>query len=250
MRSLMCAAALALAGCGLVGSNGIGVDYSFDPNDFVLNLGSTATGSLPMVPCTVGAMPDPCAQVPPPATPDGSATMFCDATTSTCSARVELRKILPIDLRNARTPLPSEAVQFGINFVEIKKIDYWVDVGKNTLNVSTPPIDLYVAPDSARDEHDPAAARLGSVAPLPAMTNACGDAPDPNPTDAARGKTVCLIQLDPAGTDELGQLIRNFKTSPFEIIAHTIVTVQGGTPVPAGMLDFFVQPTVRLVILK
>src|SRR5258706_12054088 len=111
MRSWICAAALALAGCGLVGSNGIGVDYSFDPNDFVLNLGNNASGAtVPDVPCSPGASPDPCALVNPPPVADGTASMFCDGMSSKCVARFELRKILPIDLRNARTPIPSEAV--------------------------------------------------------------------------------------------------------------------------------------------
>jgi hypothetical protein len=257
MRSLAVAAfAMCLSGCSLIDSSGIHYDYQFDPHDFVINLGDNGGSSVPSVPCQPQPS-DSCQQVPQsqvPAVMNASTTLACDAS-STCAAKLELRKALPIDLRNAMTPLPSEAVTLGINLVDLRKIDYWVvppGGGAKELNVATPPIDLYVAPMAAKDEHDPQATLLGTVGTLPAGSTTCSDPQDPQPPadPNMKGFIVCEVPLSGAGKDALGGFVKNFRNAPFQIIAHTVITVAGGTPLPSGSLDFFVQPTVALSIIK
>jgi len=252
-RLAFAALALVLPGCGLIDSSGIHYDYQFDPHDFVLNLGDNGAQMVPSVQCSTQPS-DSCAQVPPPTVMNANTTLACDSS-STCSARLELRKALPIDLRNAMTPLPSEAVSIGINLVDLRKIDYWVvppGAGAMELNVATPPIDLYVAPMPAKDEHDPQATLLGTVGTLPAGSTACSDPADPQPPadPKSKGFIVCEVPLNGPGKDALGGFVKNFRNAPFQIIAHTVITVAGGTPLPSGSLDFFVQPTVALSIIK
>ena len=155
-----------------------------------------------------------------------------------------------IDLRTAQTALPSDAVQFGISAVAIDRIAYWVAAGGNTLNVATPPFDLWVAPQTAMDEHDPSAVKVGSVASLPAGSDACGDMVDSKGDGMAGAQRVCDVPLTTAGQAALQGYIKNYKTAPFNLIVASTFTAHAGEPIPAGMLDFFVRPSVTLSILK
>src|SRR5581483_7374735 len=205
------AVAMCLSGCSLIDSSGIHIDYQFDPHDFVIDLGNNGMSSVPSVPCQ--QTQDNCSQAPAPMVKNASTTLQCDSS-STCAARLELRKALPIDLRNAMTPLPSEAVTIGINLVDLRKIDYWVvppsGAGAQELNVSTPPIDLYVAPMAAADEHDPQATLLGTVGTLPAGSTACSDPADPQPPadPKSKGFVVCEVPLAGPGKDALGGFVK------------------------------------------
>ncbi len=255
-RSAALAAALVLSGCSLIDSSGIHIPYSFDPHEFVLALGDNGQSTVPSVPCQSqpsDTCTQPAVQAQAPKIDNAMTTFVCDPTAH-CAARIELRKALPIDLTHAMTPLPSEALTFGISLVELQKIDYWAVPpmnGQPELNVTTPPIELYVAPMAAVDEHDPQATLLGTVAPLPAGSTMCTDEVDAQPASmVAAGTTVCKVKLNGPGADALGQFVKNFKSAPFQIIAHTVITVAAGTPIPSGTLDFNVQPTVQLSIIK
>jgi hypothetical protein len=255
-RSAPFAAALLLSGCSLIDSSGFHIPYSFDPHEFVLALGDNSNSSVPSVPCQAqpsDSCTQPQVQMQAPKVDNATTTFACDPTAH-CAANFELRKALPIDLTHAMTPLPSEALQFGISFVDLQRIDYWAVPpmnGQPELNVTTPPIELYVAPMAALDEHDPQATLLGTVAPLPAGSTTCMDDVESSPaTHVSAGTTVCKVKLNGPGADALGGFVKNFKSAPFQIIAHTIITVAAGTPIPSGTLDFNVQPTVQLSIIK
>jgi len=140
-------------------------------------------------------------------------------------------------------------VQFGISRVEIKNIAYWAM--QNTLTVATPKVDLYIASASAKDEHDPSAVLLGSVAPLPAKSTSCTDPADTDSkiASASKGTKACDVQLTTDGETALGNFAKNYKT-PFQIIVHTILTATGGEPIPAGLIDLWVDPVVTFVIVK
>ncbi|HUS62984.1 MAG TPA: hypothetical protein VMZ28_00525, partial [Kofleriaceae bacterium] len=247
---LSAAAALlsASAACNIIDSNGIHVDYAFDPQEFKQSIGDEKVPqTLPTVACTPGATPDPCvpvmAMIPP-----NSGTVACDGAKQQCAATFEISLPQTIDLRMAMTPLPSEAVQFGINNAEIRRIAYWVST--NTLTVATPALDIYVAPETAKDEKDPKAVKLGSVASLPAKSRACADPQNNDDPMAKMGQMVCDIPLTVDGQKALADHVKAFKTAPFKIIARATIKADGGTAVPAGTIDFFVRPTVRLSILK
>jgi hypothetical protein len=232
---------IAAAGCGAL-------SYSFDPQEFKQSIGEeNSNQTTPTAHCTPGGMPDPCKAVQAQL-PANTGTVACDASQEECVATVEIRLPQEIDLRNARTPLPSDVVQFGISSVSIDKIEYWI--AGNTLNVATPPLDLFVAPDAAADERDPTAVKLGTVASLPAKSVSCGDTQDPKGDQSSQGAKVCDVPLTADGQRTLAGLVKNYKTSPFKIIAHTIVTASGGTPVPAGTIDLFVRASVTLNVLK
>jgi hypothetical protein len=249
LKKQVCLAVAALAaGCNLVNSNGVNLGYSFDPQHFTENLGDPTTAqTVPQVACTPGASPDQCTQAATAANiPMTQAQVTCQSGMCGATAAVTLPQ--KIDLRNAMTSLPSEAVQFGIDSVTIQKIEYWV--ASNTLNVDTPPVELWVAPDTAKDITDPAAVKLGTVASLPARSSTCADKQDAQGDSAAMGKTVCDVPLTDAGTMALQGYVKNYMKAPFQIFVHATLTAPGGSPMPAGMLDLYVRPSVTLSILK
>lgn len=249
MRQTTLVAALAfVAGCSLIDTKALQIGYSFDPQEFKQTIGMEgSTQMLPVVACTPGMMPDPCAalngQLPP-----NTGQAGCNAQKRECQATAEVRLPQRIDLRSAQTPVPSEVISFGVSAVAIERVSYWVV--KNSLNVPTPPIDVFVAGDAARDESDPSAVKLGSIASLPAGSDACGDTPTTEEPAAQMGKKVCNMQITDAGQRALGDFIKNFKAAPFQLIVRATLRAEGGTPVPAGTIDLFVRPRITFSILK
>jgi hypothetical protein len=235
--------AATVGGCNLVDVNTFNIPYSFDAQHFTRTFANSSS-TVPNAPCSPSL--DPCAAAQANLPPGAQATISCDTGAGSCVATAELRLLYPVDLTKAQTPLPSQAVQLGIDHADLSKIAYWVMA--NSLNVDTPPIDLFVAPAEARDETQ--GTLLGSVATLPAGSAACGDKPDGSGDPAAAGAMVCDLPLQAAGKSQLQQFVKNFKTTPFQIIAHTVVTAHAGDPVPSGTIDFWVRPTVNLNILK
>lgn len=249
IRCLYVAAVALTAGCSLVDSNGLHIGYSFDPQHFTENLGDpTNAQTIPHVPCTAGASPDMCTQAATMANiPMTMVDVIC-ASGGDCGATASFTLPQKIDLRNAMTPVPKEAVQFGVSAVSIDKISYWV--ASNTLNTATPPVEIWVAPDTARDISDPAAVKLGTVASLAAKSSACADPVDSAGDSAAMGHMVCDVPLTDAGQKALAGFVKNFMMAPFQIFVHATLSADAGSPVPAGMLDLYVRPSVTLSILK
>jgi hypothetical protein len=239
-------AAVAVAGCGLVNSNTLSYDYSFDPQQFMQKLGDEKTMmTVPMQACDPAAATDQCSQLQA-ALPVGTpAKVSCDATTRMCAAVVDVVLPYPVDL--SMQSLPAPVVQYGVDHVSIEKIAYWIMT--NTVNVDIPPIELYVAASAAKDQNDPSAKLVGTVAKLPAHATACADAADPKGDPASNGAAVCDVKLDAAGEAVLAAFVKNYKT-PFQFIAHTKLVAHGGEPVPVGTIAFFVRPTVSFSVLK
>jgi hypothetical protein len=239
--------ALAVGGCGLINSNTLSYEYAFDAQQFMQKLGDDhqQTQTVPTVACDPGASPDPCAALQSQLPAGTAARLSCDGTTRACVAVIDIRLPYPVDL--SQQNLPSPVVQYGVDRVGIDKIAYWVMT--NTVNVEIPPIDLYVASSAAKDEHDPSAKLVGTVAKLAARSATCGDAPDPKGDPAANGAVVCDVGLKSDGEAALAEFAKNYKT-PFQFIAHTKVVAHGGDPLPVGTIDFWVRPTVSFSILK
>jgi hypothetical protein len=238
-----------VGGCNLVDISTLSVNYAFDAQHYMQKFGDASSApAVPTVACDPTAMGagDPCAAAQARLPAGYNATLACDAKSKQCVASAELRLLYTVDLTKAQTPLPSEVIQYGINSVTLQKVAYWVVM--NSLNVTIPPIDLYVAPQAAKDET--MGTRLGTIGMLPAGAKACTDPVDGKGDPDAQGATVCDLPLTSDGTGALQDAIKNYKTAPFQIIAHTKVSAKGGEPLPGGAIDFYVRPTVNIGILK
>jgi hypothetical protein len=236
-------------GCNLVNSAGIQTDYSFDALEYASpQFGDpSSNATVPDVSCDPSGA-DVCASAGA-MLPLSNLSLSCDSASHKCVASAEVRASEPVDLsKQMETAFPQQAIQFGVDVVEVKRVTYWVD--KNALNVPTPPIQIYVAPAAAKDERDAKAVLLATVAALQPKSNVCGDpayaAGDPK---APGGTPVCSAPLPQAGQDALASFVKDYKT-PFQIIAHTIVVAKPGQPVPSGSISFSARPTVGLKILN
>ena len=236
----------AAAGCGLVNSNTLSYSYKFDPpQSFMESFGDMSNkATVPAVACDPSATSDPCGQLFMPSML-GAATMSCDTTSRMCAAVVDVRLPYPVDL--SMQSLPAPVVQYGVDKVSIEKIAYWIT--NNQVNVEIPPIDLYVASAAAKDEGDPSAKLVGTIAKLPSKSQ-CTDAAD-TATDnpAPMGVSVCDVKLTDSGESALAGFVKDYKT-PFQFIAHTRVVAHAGDPLPTGTITFAVQPTVQFSVLK
>ncbi|MGZ3425621.1 MAG: hypothetical protein ACXVCV_03180, partial [Polyangia bacterium] len=162
-----------------------------------------------------------------------------------CAAVVDVRLPYPVDL--SMQNLPSPVVKYGADKVSVQKIAYWIMTNRS--NVDIPPIDLYVASAAARDEGDPSAKLVGTVAKLPAMSHACADPADSSPDPAAGMAPVCDVKMNATGESALAAFVKDYKT-PFQFIAHTKIVAHAGDPLPTGTLAFFVEPTVEFSVLQ
>ena len=236
--------ALLVGGCGLVNSNLLSIDYTFDVQHFSAMLGdqSSSGQTVPMMACDPTAASDVCASVTLPA--NTMAHLACDAPTKQCVAIAEIRLPYPIDL--SQQMLPTGVVQYTVDGVSIKKIAYWIS---NSLNIAIPEIDLYVAPSAAKDETDPDATLVGSMAMLSAGATACADDVDPKGDSAAANAVVCDLKLTDSGKSALAGFVKAYQT-PFQFIAHAVVTLHAGDPLPVGAIGYFVHPTVSFSLLK
>jgi hypothetical protein len=245
-KSALVFVAASLCGCNLIDSHGVHYDYAFDAQRFTENVGNaSAPATLPTMMCDPAITPDPCSTAAPA---EPNVSLHCESSSHTCIAVADVSAKQTIDLTKAQNPLPDNAVRFGISAATIKKVAYWV--ANNTLNVATPPIQIFVAPEAAKDQNDPDARLLGTVAPLPARSRTCADTHDGDGDPAApSGSPVCDVSLNSDGATQLESYVANYKT-PFQVIVHATVTAHGGDPIPSGMIDFSVRPTATIGITQ
>ena len=235
--------ALALAGCGLVNSNTLSYDYSFDAQEFMQKVGDehAAAATVPQVACDPTAAQDACAS-PARSSRAGSAQLSCDATTHTCSAVIDVLAAL------SGRPVDAEPAGAG-GAVRHRQGEHQEDpvLGHDqhaSTSTSRPSTSTWRR-RRAKTEGDPSAKKLGTVAKLPMHSSTCTDPAD----GTVDGLAACDISLTSDGQAALAAFVKDYKT-PFQFIAHTEIIAHGGDPLPVGTLDFFVQPTVSFSILK
>lgn len=231
------------AGCSILSSDGLNLDYSFTPLDFQEKFEAVA-GEFPSVPCNSGDASLCETAVAQLGDPSISGACSIDGS-NTCVATATMRLSYTINL-SEQSGFPEQALQYGVRAVTLSKVTYWLS--KNSLNTATPDITLYVAPETAVDETDTRAERLGSVAPVPAASDKCADAIDPiGDSSAPKGTQVCRVPLDEAGRAALQTFAVDYRT-PFKILVYGQKVFRAGEPVPSGTLGFSVRPTVGLAI--
>jgi hypothetical protein len=238
--------AAGLWGCNLIDTKGVMLEYSLDAEHFASPHFGDASNpqTVPAIQCTKGAQPDTCVAAQAMLPADSNLRLAC-GDKGTCVAVAELRRSEKVDF-SQQSAFPKDAVN-GIDAVELHRVAYWLMT--NTLNVGTSSVDVYVAPQAAMDEADPKAVRLGGLAPVRARSTVCGDPQDLQGDPMAAPSAVCDLPVTAAGRAALVAFCKDYKT-PFQVIAHSLMTAQAGEPLPTGMVDFYVRPTVGLTIFK
>jgi hypothetical protein len=222
-------------------------DYSFDAQQYSATVGDTQAppATVPMLSCNPSALNDCTNKLPswPP-----HITPQCEPSTRQCIAVAEMSLPYLVDQTMAQTPLPMPVVKYAVSKVTINRVAYWIS--NDTLNVPVPSVDLFVAPQATTDADDPKAQLIGSITGVPARATTCLDQKDSNPDTAAGQTPICDVALSEAGQAALTAYVQDYKTTPFNLIAHTKIVARAGDPMPSGRLDFGVRPTVSFWILK
>jgi hypothetical protein len=212
---------LSTASCGLIDSDVTDFNlklpeksFNVDTADWML---SVQGETMPSIAC-------------PPADCTAAADMFCAGGTCTsdcdpgahCAAHVPVSVSQPFDLAHESPELQTIDSQAAIS-VTVETVTF--KVSENTMNVATPPLDLYMAPQGVLDAMSAEAVHIGSVESVaPGQTG-------PVPIDfTVEGKAAM-------------EMFMSAYQTPFTVIVAGSVTMSAGAPVPQGKLSGVVSVT-------
>lgn len=178
---------------------------------------SPPTSGLPPLPCGAGQPIADCCAPPVDCT---RAPLVCEA--DRCALKFNYEQAKPINLANVM-----ELKQIDgkiISQVLLKEIQ--LDVN-NQMNVTTPPVNIFVAPAKVTSPSAGGAQKIGVI---------------PMQVPGTQGRIT--VPLDAAAQQAFSSFARDFQT-PFNIIMSTTV-VTTGNPFPAGHIDFTVGGLVEV----
>lgn len=170
---------------------------------------------VPEIPCSAGD--DPC--------PSLGSEFSCDLTSQLCQARVSFELVSVTDLANE---VPELETVGSYNFTTVR-LDYiHMRVLENTFSVATPPVDVFVAPEttvtlyvsgSSPPTLSPGVEAVGRVPSIPAGVSG----------------HIEEVQLTAGGSAAITNYCRTPQI-PFNLFVASEIVVQGGDPIPQGKL--------------
>jgi len=209
----------ALAGCGLISSDVTNFDLTLPDKMFTVDASGWQVDQMDadrVLTMRCDMVPDACSAAAKTACPMGCSGV-CNAA-KTCELSLDINLSQPINLVMEKPELQSLNSEPLIK-VTIDSVTYRVT--RNSLNVDTPELTVYVAPTSVVASRDAQAKPIGTIASVPAMLVT----PDPEP-----------LVFTPTGRAELVSIMSSFKT-PFNVLLGSSIVVRAGEPVPMGRLD-------------
>jgi hypothetical protein len=224
-RIMVGGAALLLAGCGLMDALDKlkGITFMLPPQMYSVstdnpNWRSPPAGGIPPLPCGQGQPVANCCSAPIDCmrTP-----LVCEA--DRCSLKFTYEQVTAVNLAKDVDALKQNSSMIFTDLL-LKQIDLTVD---NRMNVTTPPVDLYVAPASTTSASGAGAQKIATI---------------PMQTPGFKGKIA--VALDDAGQQAFSSFARAVQT-PFNLIMSTAVLVKSGDPIPMGAIDLTVSGTVE-----
>jgi hypothetical protein len=210
-----------VASCGLVNPNVTDFALKFPESDFTIDTADwniQGSGNVPSVPCSLD-----CGAAASQICGSGSGcSADCETTTQTCQAHITESLVKMYNLATQAPEYQTIADQ-PVAKVTIDNIWFQINDGNNTLNVDTPPFQVFMAPETVMDPSDPSAKLVGTVNSVPAGFTGKG--------------TLTFAQ---GGKANMEAFMDDFHT-PFNVIVSGIVDVKGGEPTPMGKLIGFVS---------
>jgi len=212
-----------LLGCGLIDSNIADFDLSLPEKEILIDTSTwmlTSDATLPAIDCSnnAGICSAAVSQL------CGSDICFgtCNATQE-CDVKILVSLWHRFDLAQEKPELQQiegkPLVSITINRIAFKVLE-------NTLNIATPSMSVYVAPEGVMSPGDPDALVIGTLPPIAPGTVM-------ETTD---------MQLSPEGKNILATFMKQY-SKPFNIIVGTDINMHPGDSVPTGMLKAVVVVT-------
>jgi hypothetical protein len=214
IRLALAIGVLGLGGCGLIDSDIADFSLRLPERDVTVDAADwqlTEEATLPAIDC--GGQPTVCA--------DGVAAVCAADTCSgacggeTCEVVVQVSLWNTFDLA-AESPELREIDGQPLVSVTIERV--WYTIDENTLDVDSPELTVYAAPQDVMSPGDPKAQEVGVIEPIPA-----GERPE--------GEVV----LTPDGQRILSETMRDYGT-PFNLIVGSQVELAAGDPIPTGRM--------------
>jgi len=223
-RALCVAGLLAGAGCGLVDSDVTDIDLSLPEREVTVDTADwqlSSTDRLASVDCSMDdqvcstGLAELC----------GSEDICSGACGSghSCEVRVRVALWHTFDLGAERPEL--QQIE-GQPLVEVRIERVYYTVRENSLDMASPPLTVYVAPEGIMSPDDSEAQAIGTIPSVAAMTT----------VDEAD------VELTADGKDVLAARMKDYDT-PFNLIVGSELTIQAGDKLPRGRMVTVVKAT-------
>jgi hypothetical protein len=219
------AAVILGSGCGLINAldklkEGVTFDlpsqmYSVSTDN--PNWRPPPAGGIPPLPCGPTQLIADCCAAPVDCK---STPLVCEA--EKCALKFNYEEVKAVNL--SQDPALKQYDGMVFTDVLLKEIDLVID---NQLNVSTPPVSLFIAPSDVTSSTAPGAQLLATI-----------------PTQPPGFKGNVVVPLDSNAQQLFSTFARATKT-PFNLIMSASVLVKAGEPVPSGHVDLTVGGKVQ-----
>lgn len=206
-----------IAGCGLIDPDVADFDLSLPEKEFSIDAAAKPLGpeATTAINTSCAGLPNLCRTLATAACPQGQCTGSCSATTMTCELTIPVRLFTTINLASERPELQQIEDRAFVS-VTIDSIGY--GVSRNTLNVETPPMSIYIAPAAVMDPAN--ATAIGTLPAIPPrMTLPLG-----TPLDLTADGRAAMVRF-----------MKDFR-APFNLIVATNIVIGAGDMIPSGQL--------------
>jgi hypothetical protein len=212
------------AGCGLISSDVTNFDLTLPDKKFTIDASGwdvQQTDADKFTALSCASNTSVCSSAVTQACMTGCSGI-CNAA-KTCDLSLDVSAKMPVDLVMEKPELKSINDEPVIK-VTIDSVTY--DVTSNSLNVATPPINVYVGATTVLKPNDPAnpGTLIGTIPSIP----------------AGQTTSAQTLMFSPTGKADLVKFMNSFKT-PFNVLVGSSLLVTSGQPVPMGKLDAVVH---------
>jgi len=210
--------AATVGGCGLISSDVTDFDLSLPNKTYTVDSASFDVNGDPDAVLSMSCTPQSgaCELAGEMACPEGQCRGSCSQSTNLCELIIPVHPFTTVNLADEKPELATIDDQSFVS-VTIDSITY--AVSENTMNRQTPPLILYVAPQSVTSPMDTAAIPVGTI-PM---------------VDAGMTVQTMALQITAGGHTALVDAMKDFRT-PFNVIVGTDITLRSGEPLPTGKM--------------
>jgi hypothetical protein len=215
----ICTAVLAAtaAGCGLISDDIDDLDLSLPNKTYTVDTMSWQFMEDPAIllsrDCSTN--PDVCGAIASQVCTMGQCESVCNVA-QTCDMIIPVHPFTTINLAMEKEELATINEQALVEVV-VDTIEYAIT--ENTLDVATPPLVLYVAPETVMDPEDSLAVEIGTIPTAAPMTTV----------------PMTVMTMTPAGHARLVQAMTDFRT-PFNVMVAADIVLTNGDAIPTGRL--------------